>query len=166
MKNLNPKAVTYFFFTDVFGFLTAFAILAIFLGSFALETIGFSGIVMLFFALLILSLPFAFVWAKLKYNNWSYDFSNEAVVIEKGVIWKKKSYIPYDRIQNVDIVRGPLLRMLSLSAVQIQTAGYSGASKYGWGQIPEGEIPALSIADAEKIRTFLVSKAKGRQKGL
>jgi uncharacterized membrane protein YdbT with pleckstrin-like domain len=75
--------------------------------------------------------------------------------------------IPYERVQNVDIKRGILARILGFSVLDVQTAGYSGG--YGNGRmLPEGRIPALSVVDAEKYREFVLGKisGKGKNQGL
>ena len=47
------------------------------------------------------------------------------------MIWKRYVTIPYDRIQNVDIYRGVLARLLGLSDLNIQTAGTTSGSVLG-----------------------------------
>ena len=92
----------------------------------------------------------------LAYNNWSYELTKDGVKLERGVIWKRYSNIPYSRIQNVDITRGVVARVIGFSTVDIQTAGYSG-----YGRRPgmsEGHIPAVDVEEAEKMRDFLVKK--------
>ena len=43
--------------------------------------------------------------------------------LEKGVIYKVYTNIPYERIQNIDIYRGIIARLCGFSAVSVQTAG-------------------------------------------
>jgi len=106
----------------------------------------------------------SYIWAKLSYRFWRYDFTEDAIKIEKGVIWKKYISIPYERVQNVDIYRGILARIFKLSDLHIQTAGYSGYGKYGMGT--EGRLPGLDIQTAEQLREELVKKVKGTKQGL
>ena len=101
-------------------------------------------------------------WA---YKNWKYEFTKDSLKIEKGVIIKKYKSIPYARIQNVDITRGIVARIIGFSTIDIQTAGYSMASAQSGG-LSEGHIPAVSIKEAEKIRTFLIKKISGKKQGL
>jgi len=100
------------------------------------------------------------IWAKLYYNSYKYEFGKEGVKIERGVIWKKYVTIPYGRIQNIDILRGPLARILGLSDLQIQTAGASGAI------LTEGRIPGVLREEAEEHRNELISRLSGRKEGL
>lgn len=96
------------------------------------------------------------IYARLAYMNWGYEFTNHELKIERGIIWKKYSNIPYERIQNIDITRGIIARIFGFSSVNLQTAGYSGYSKYG-GFVSEGYIPGVSKESAEKIREFVIS---------
>ena len=110
-------------------------------------TLGF-----LFFVLVT-----SFIWAKLYYESFKFELVAKGLKIESGVIWKKYVTIPYERIQNVDIYRGPLARILGLSDIHVQTAGIAGA------MVTEGRIPGLSPKDAEEMREKLVDKIGGDQ---
>ncbi len=121
------------------------------------------GAIVLLYVILIIML---FVWiefyARLAYKFFKYEFTGEQLRIERGIIWKRYSNIPYQRIQNVDITRGIIARLLGFSTVNIQTAGYSGNAN---GQImqSEGYIPAVSVDEAEKIREFVMKKITKRK---
>ena len=114
--------------------------------------------------ILLLYVAFCYIWAKWSYRFWRYQLDKNAIKIEKGVIWKKYVSIPYERVQNVDIYRGVFARILGLSDLQIQTAGYSGYGQYGRGT--EGRLPGLGIQVAEKLRDELIKKVKGTEQGL
>ena len=107
----------------------------------------------LFFLFLIVII--AEIYARMAYNRWFYEFTDSNLKLERGIIWKRYSNVPYERVQNVDIHRGILARMLGFSSVMIQTAGYSGTGK---GAHTEGYLPAVDIEHAEKIRDFLMKK--------
>jgi membrane protein YdbS with pleckstrin-like domain len=102
------------------------------------------------------------------YNRWFYEFTKDNLKIERGIIWKRYSNVPYERVQNVDIRRGIIARMLGFSSVMIQTAGYSGAApgwqmrfgraRYNSAMNTEGYIPAVDTEGAEKIRDFLMKR--------
>ncbi len=77
---------------------------------------------------------------------------------ELGVIWKRYVTIPYDRIQNVDIYRGVIARLLGLSDLNIQTAGATFGS--GRSAFSEGRLLGLSRDIAEKLRDELILRAR------
>lgn len=117
-----------------------------------------------FFVYIILIIVIAEIYAKMAYARWFYEFTPTNLKIEKGIIWKKYSNIPYERVQNVDIHRGVLARMLGFSTVAIQTAGFSYSPR-GHGGGAEGSIPAVSPEKAEKIRDFLMKKITRKSDG-
>lgn len=112
--------------------------------------------------LIILGILASYYISKLAWQNWEYDLTADGLVVNRGIIWKSKSIIPYDRIQNVDIFRGVTARLLGLSVVSVQTAGYAYAPKRNsWA---EGTIPGVSIEEAENLRKKILSKIKSRSR--
>jgi len=165
MQQLDPKSVWLFFIGSILGWLISIIILAIY-GVVILSDLD-KGVTSLGFlnwlwvvipALLI----FFWIWAKLTYHFYRYELREDGFRKELGVIWKKYVTIPYDRIQNVDIYRGVIARILGLSDLNIQTAGASAqVSRYGtWGLGAEGRLPGLSREVAEQLRDELVRRAK------
>lgn len=109
------------------------------------------------FGYLILIIILGEIYARMAYNRWMYEFTPTNFKKESGIIWKRYSNIPYDRVQNVDITRGVFARLLGFSTVMIQTAGYSYGGRYGARS--EGYIPAVSQEEAEHIREFLMKRS-------
>ncbi len=107
-------------------------------------------------------LIFFWVLAKLKYHFYRYELREDGFRKEFGIIWKKYVTIPYDRIQNVDIYRGVMARILGLSDLNVQTAGASAqVSRYrAWGVGAEGRLPGLSREVAEQLRDELVKRSR------
>ena len=106
------------------------------------------------------------IYAQLAYKFWKYELTPHELKIEKGIIFKVYKSIPYSRVQNVDIHRGILARMIGFSTLNIQTAGYSAVSgRGGMGAMSEGYIPAVSMRKAEEIRDFLMKKI-GKKQGI
>lgn len=170
MKQLDPKAVWFFFCSFV---LRSF-IPIIVLGYFGTQTLyilnevsespaGFSlGLLNWLWIIIPAFLVLCFVWAKLTYHFYRYELTEAGFRKELGVIYKKYVTIPYDRIQNVDINRGIVARILGLSDLNIQTAGASATvGRYGaMGMGAEGRLPALSKETAEQLRDELIRRAR------
>lgn len=173
MEKLDPKAIWMFFFR----FLGAGVFLLVFVGWFGINSIisslvneiagkGTAGIgsnLTWLFLVLAIYIILAFIGAKLSYNAYKFELTADAFKKESGVIWKKYVSIPYERIQNVDIHRGILARILGLSDLMIQTAGYSGG-RHGRGS--EGKLPGVSQMRAEQLRDELIRRAKGAKSGV
>lgn len=168
MKQLHPRAVWLFFIKSIFFFAFILFIFGsvIFPIIFTVPKKGYPTIFdsswMIVLLLVVVAPIFSYFWAKLTYRFYKYGLTPEGIKIEKGVIWKRYITIPYGRIQNVDIYRGPLARLLGLSDLQIQTAGYS----YGKHKSTEGRLPGLSPKDAEALRDKLVKKVGPKSQGL
>ena len=120
--------------------------------------------VSIFFILVssVILILLSILWSTLNYNNWQYEFRQDGLYIQKGVIWKHYSSVPYERIQNIDITRGILARIFGFSALMIQTAGYSSSK---WLSA-EGTLPIIDSEKAEKYREMLLKKIKGERQGL
>ena len=101
---------------------------------------------------LILVIIASEIYSRMFYNNWFYEFTASELKLERGIIWKKYSHIPYARIQNIELHRGVIARMLGFSTILVQTAGSSGNVR------AEGNIPAVELNEADKIRKFLMKK--------
>lgn len=168
MKHLDPKVIWLFFINMtlkwlilifVFGGYSILALHDIYKGGFSFNFLKWLWLIIP--ALLI----FIFVWAKLAYRFYYYELTNNGFRKECGVIWKKYVTIPYDRIQNVDIYRGVIARILGLSDLHIQTAGMSAqGSRYG---VAEGRLPGLSREVAEQLRDELILRAnQSKNQGL
>lgn len=170
MKQLDPKAVWLFFISNA----VTVTFLFVFLGSLfttVLATVIESvAVIVVVFSMYLVLIVLAFIWSKLVYRFYKYELIENGFRKESGVITKKYTTIPYDRIQNVDINRGILARILGLSDLQIQTAGASASiGRYGGtGIYAEGRLPGLSKQDAEVLRDELIQRAKNNktQQGL
>ena len=160
MQYLDPKAVWLFFLRSVFVFL--FIAIWIGFGFIAALTESSTGALGIGLVIFLVVLVFSFIWAKLTYHFYRYELTDAGFRKELGVISKKYVTIPYDRIQNVDIYRGILARMLGLSDLNIQTAGMSatigGSGVSGGGA--EGRLPAVSREVAEQLRDELIQRAR------
>lgn len=150
--------LTMIFLVFVFGFWIAGAATIV-----ALTTGTFLFFVLPFLVGLILLFIISEVYARLAYKNWKFELTSTSLRLERGIIWKRYSNVPYERVQNVDITRGILARIIGFSTLDIQTAGYHYTGR--GGAISEGHIPAVSEKRAEEIREFLMKKI-GKRQGL
>jgi len=116
-----------------------------------------------FFTILILGILFNELIIGLAYANWKYQFTDDVFKMEHGIIFKTYKSIPYARIQNIDIRRGILARILGYSTVLLQTAGYSAWGRHPGAHMAEGYLPAVSVAKAEHIRDMIMKKISKRK---
>ncbi len=88
----------------------------------------------------------------------TYTLGETAMRIEEGVLARRRRLLPFDRIQQVDLVRKPLHRLLGVATLRVETAGGSGGS--------EADLEVIALAEAERLRaTLLRARAAARAPG-
>lgn len=163
MKKLDPKVIWLFFVNFLVRGFFLLIVFCLYLfamfskGQFSEKPSNNLTSVLIGLVIIIFALIFSYIWAVLSYNAYRYELSPSGFKKESGVIWKKYVTIPYNRIQNVDIFRGIIARILGLSDLQIQTAGFS-ATRRG-GVSAEGRLPGITKEDADKIRDELIKRS-------
>lgn len=90
----------------------------------------------------------------IKWWTFVYWYEDSELRVEYGLFVKKKRYIPFDRIQNLNYKEGIFHRLFKLVQVQVETAG----SKSGK---PEAELTAVTRAAADDVE---IQMKKAKQK--
>lgn len=103
----------------------------------------------LVFALLLAFILLIFMLSNIAFRKKGYALREKDIIFKRGILATNITVVPLNRIQHVALHEGIFSRMYDLSEVQIYTAGGSG-SDLG--------LPGLLKEDAEKIKTFLLSK--------
>ncbi len=93
--------------------------------------------------LVILYVLVAFPLILAHYIRFRYALTPRELIIESGVLTHRRRNIPIDRIQNVQIERTLLARLLGLARVRIETAGSAET---------EGEIAFVRLAEAQRLK--------------
>lgn len=105
----------------------------------------------MFLIALILYIVIAWVLPNLRWKRWKYEVSDNGIDMLRGIIIKKRTVIPINRVQHVDTRQGPVYRKFELASVAISTAATTH------------EIPALDNETADELRntiSMLVRKVK------
>ena len=164
MKQLHPRAVWLFFLNPYSLFLGLVFLIFISMTLFWVSPDTGTSTV-LDIGIIIIALVLLYIWARLTYHFYRYELTGNALKKEHGIIWKKYVSIPYDRVQNVDIYRGIVARLLGLSDLHVQTAG--GITVGSYGAFAEGRLPGLAKEEAERLREELIQRVqKARGQGL
>lgn len=99
---------------------------------------------------------FLLIRSTISWLKHTYQLDEKELRIEQGVFVRKKRYIPYERIQSIDVTEGVLQRIFGLVKVQIETAG--GNPLEG----SEAILSAISKRDAQYIQDFfMMAKSSG-----
>jgi len=108
--------------------------------------------------LIFIGLP-VFVYFLLYFKFLTFVVENDKITINSGVIIKRSNSISFDKVQNVENVRGVLARLFGLSKVSIWTSSPEQIKVYRKETIhkPAGSLE-LMVADGEWLKGFILSK--------
>ena len=115
-------------------------------------------VALLTFGSLMIVVAFTLYWIPKFYSSLKYVLEDDKITVTKGIWWKKKSFVPYNRITNVNTIQGPISRKFGLGTLSIQTAGYSMASG-GGGRVAEAEI--FGVKNFEELKDVVMGFVKG-----
>lgn len=106
-------------------------------------------------AVLLAGLAAAVVLPRLSYERWRYVVGDDWLELRHGVLVHSRSWVPWFRIQHVDVEQGPIERWLGLVHLVVHTASAS----------TDATIPGISTSDAEHVRSLILSRV-GSDDGL
>lgn len=87
---------------------------------------------------------------------WSYAEREDDLLVQRGLLVRRLSVVPYGRMQFVDVVAGPLERWFGLATVHLHTAAAA----------TDARIPGLPAEEAARLRDQLASLGEARAAGL
>lgn len=96
----------------------------------------------------------AIIWSCLYVKTVQYHLNETEVSWKRGVWFHTTGIVPYNRITDISISQGPIMRMFKISHLKIQTAG--GGTAKGAPEIQiEGQI------FAEELRAMIMDYVRG-----
>ena len=98
----------------------------------------------------LLPVPLIIVFSRLYAQRCGYALRDLDIHYRQGIIWRKETSLPLNRIQHVEIERNPLERFFGLSTLKFFAAGGGSADL---------KIPALKDSDANQLRAFVLAQA-------
>ena len=112
------------------------------------------------FVPLLIAVGFVPYWIPKFHSSVTYVLEDDKITVTKGVWWKTKSFVPYNRITNINIYQGPISRHFGLGKLAIQTAGFSGTSSSG---VKMAEAVVFGVKNFEEIKDIIINYVKGLQ---
>lgn len=95
----------------------------------------------------ILFLPVWFFvgkWATRKYlDSHKCTLTNRSLKVNKGILTQIEKTVPLDRITDVGVIQGPIMRYFDIEALKVETAGQSSSSAL---------VQLAGIKDGRKFR--------------
>ena len=118
--NLNtalkmPNRVKFYYLIKLI-LLTLFAIFL-----FSLPGSRIFRLVMTWLIVFFIDIP-VFIYLLLDYRNFSFIVKDNDIIVNSGILTKRSKLIPFDKIQNIDLKSGLLMRLLGLTRVNIWTS--------------------------------------------
>lgn len=101
---------------------------------------------MRFVPVLALLLVASFVYRWVALSRFRYGVGASEFVIESGVFTRRRRVIPFERIQDVELIRSPIARAIGLAKLRLETGG---------GGADEGVLDSLGLGEAEALRDEL-----------
>ena len=109
-------------------------------------------ILVLLFGIGLLLAVLIFPFATWYYPRWvkvlRYCLDDKALRVEQGLLFRSRKTIPLDKITDLELVQGPLLRYFGMWTIKIQTA--STAS-----QLPEATL--LGLVNPDQVREEILA---------
>ncbi|MDI3418429.1 PH domain-containing protein [Streptomyces luteolus] len=90
------------------------------------------------------------------WRSWRYAERADDLLIQRGVLWREETIVPYGRMQLVEVESGPLQRKFGLASLQLHTAAAA----------TDATIPGLDPREAERLRDRLTELGEARSAGL
>lgn len=91
-----------------------------------------------------------------RYRSWGYAEREDDLLVQRGLMFKRLTVVPYGRMQFVDVTAGPIERIFGLATVQLHTAAAATDAK----------IPGLDSGEAQRLRDQLASLGEAKAAGL
>lgn len=150
-RSLSGRAIWLFFFNYNRRMAIVLPIFAI--GIYMEPLVGLFFVAYEFLILLIASLVHGHFW---------FTIDEHGFTTEYGVLHKRSVSLTFEQIQNVNILRSLMDRILGIAKLEVETAGSSRTKARevigGIKSKSEGILPGISLADAEHIHDILLRK--------
>jgi hypothetical protein len=135
--------------------IAAGAAVAIVAGTVAGVTLGAVAAVIVV-AVVIAGALAALWFARNRFRSWIYQERDEDLIVERGVLIRRLSVVPYGRMQFVDVSAGPIDRVFRLATVKLHTAAAAS----------DARIPGLERDEAARLRDRLAALGEAKAAGL
>ena len=157
---INIKEETKFSLKAKYYVLT-YLLLAVFLLAIVFSAMGNNNFFGTFFVLVIVFCLPIYIYISILYNCLSFIVDENNITINSGIIVKKSTVIPFDKIQSINSRHGILMGMFAITNLDIWTSSQAQISINNGNSAtkPDGNL-ILSIEDAEWLKSFMTYKEK------
>ncbi|GGP86595.1 PH domain-containing protein [Shewanella ulleungensis] len=93
--------------------------------------------------LLLLWFPLGLLAIKRYIANMSAELTEQKLIVRKGLLTRTENTVPLDKITDMALIQGPIMRMFGLHKLTVETAGQSGIGSL---------INLVGIVDVQEFR--------------
>ena len=93
---------------------------------------------------------------KKQYESLEAELTERTLNIRRGFLVRTQKSVPLDKITDLAVSEGPILRRLGLCSLRVETAGGGSGSQMGQAHLP-GVVDALEFRDAVMHQRDLVT---------
>lgn len=94
----------------------------------------------------------AVVGALVRWRRFTWRVEGRTVVIDQGLLARRRRVLPFERIQSVDLVAPLRHRLFGVVSVRLEAVG---------GSETEGALDAVSVREAERLRATILAARTG-----
>jgi uncharacterized protein len=94
--------------------------------------------------------------ARRRVQAWRYAERDDDLLVQRGLLFRRLSVVPYGRMQFIDVTAGPFERSFGLATVRMHTAAAAS----------DARIPGLDRAEAARLRDRLAELGEAQAAGL
>ncbi|MEI8613318.1 Bacterial membrane flanked domain [Shewanella baltica] len=109
-----------------------------------------------YFSLSIVGIPLLLLWFPIglwgtrRYiRNMSAELTSNKLIVRRGILTRTENSVPLDKITDMALIQGPIMRLFGLHKLTVETAGQSGAGAL---------ISLIGIVDAPQFRTRVLEQ--------
>ncbi|MDT3272152.1 PH domain-containing protein [Shewanella sp. SP2S2-4] len=109
-----------------------------------------------YFSLSIVGIPLLLLWFPIglwgtrRYiRNMSAELTSNKLIVRRGILTRTENSVPLDKITDMALIQGPIMRLFGLHKLTVETAGQSGAGAL---------ISLVGIVDAPQFRTSVLEQ--------
>ncbi|PKG56639.1 PH domain-containing protein [Shewanella sp. GutDb-MelDb] len=99
--------------------------------------------------LLLLWLPIGGIFTRRYIANMSTELTDRKLIVRKGIFTRTENTVPLDKITDMALIQGPLMRFFKLHKLTIETAGQSGSGAL---------LNLTGIIDAAHFRSLVLAQ--------
>ena len=110
--------------------------------------------VLMFTIPILLMVIVTVLWTGAYYRTIIFRLTEEGISLERGVWHRHAGTIPYDRISDIEIVQGPLSRLLGISLLKVRTEEFCG------GKMVNSELKINGLTDAGSLKNAIKERMR------